>query len=66
MSDISTQIETDSSKAKRMKAGQHEKENRSLDELIAADKYLSAKTATGSISATVRGIVSKMVPPGGH
>lgn len=66
MADLSTQIETDAATAKRMKAGDKEKESRPLSELIEADKYLANKSAVGSFAATFRGITSRITPPGGH
>lgn len=39
---------------------------RSLAELMEYEKHLAAKAATADISATVRGMFSKIVAPGGH
>ena len=62
MSDLSDQITTDAAKAKRLKAGDNEKENRPLSELIAADKYLSSQSAA---SGSRRGLIlNKLRPPG--
>ena len=40
--------------------------NRSLSELIEADKYLSGKTATQSPAAFLRKSILRIVPPGGN
>jgi len=39
---------------------------RSLTELMEYEKHLAAKTAAADMTATVRGMFSKIVPPGGH
>lgn len=63
MSTLSSQIETDAARAKRMKSGQMEKENRDLSELIEADQYLANQSA--NTSANRRGLViTKLRPPG--
>lgn len=40
--------------------------NRSLSELIEADKYLQGKKAVASPAAFLKGAIMKIVPPGGH
>lgn len=62
MADLSSEIETKAGKALRRKAGDVELEERSLEELIEADRYLASKTGT---SGTKRGIAFvKLKPPG--
>jgi hypothetical protein len=39
---------------------------RSLTELMEYEKHLAAKTAAADMTATVRGMFSKIVAPGGH
>jgi hypothetical protein len=39
---------------------------RSLTELIEYEKHLAGKAATADMGATVRGMFSKIVAPGGH
>ena len=39
---------------------------RSLTELMEYERHLAAKAATADMAATVRGMFSKFVPPGGH
>jgi len=39
---------------------------RSLTELMEYEKHLAAKAATANMGATVRGMFSKIVAPGGH
>jgi hypothetical protein len=39
---------------------------RSLTELIEYEKHLAGKTAAANMAATVKGMFSKIVPPGGH
>jgi hypothetical protein len=39
---------------------------RSLTELMECEKHLAAKAATADMGATVRGMFSKIVAPGGH
>lgn len=39
---------------------------RSLAELIEYEKHLAGKTAAANMTATVRGMFSKIVPPGGN
>lgn len=61
MSDLSQQIETAASQPKSAQNGDQKVEARPLSELIAADKYLAAKTAAARAPAVV---FSKLVPPG--
>ena len=39
---------------------------RSLAELMEYEKHLAGKAAAANMAATVRGMFSKIVPPGGH
>jgi hypothetical protein len=39
---------------------------RSLAELIEYEKHLAGKTAAANMAATVKGMFSKIVPPGGN
>ena len=39
---------------------------RSLAELMEYEKHLAGKAAAANMPATVRGMFSKIVPPGGH
>ena len=39
---------------------------RSLKELMEYENHLAAKAATAAMGATVRGMFSKIVAPGGH
>tara|TARA_R110000822_G_scaffold3098_2_gene14081 strand:- start:148 stop:348 length:201 start_codon:yes stop_codon:yes gene_type:complete len=39
---------------------------RSLAELMAYENHLASKAASANMAATVRGMFSKIVPPGGH
>lgn len=62
MADLSSNIETDASKAKRSKSGDLEIERRSIQEQIDADRYLASKTSTAGAK---RGIAFvKLKPPG--
>lgn len=63
MSDLSTTIETKAAKARRKKSGDVEMEERSVAELIEADRYLAAKTA--SASGKKFGIAFVKLKPGG-
>lgn len=63
MSTLSNQIETDAAKAKKLKSGDFEKENRPLAELIEADRYLAEQAAV--TAANRRGVIlTKLRPPG--
>jgi hypothetical protein len=67
MSDLTTQITSDAAKSQSTTADGVSVSRRSLNELIEADKYLAAKDATApaNMAATIRGMMFKMVPPGG-
>lgn len=66
MSDISDRIEADALKPQSSSVDGTSVTRRSLSEQIAADKYLADKSASADMAATVRGMFSKIVPPGGH
>jgi len=68
MSDLTTQIETQAEKTQATSADGVSVSRRSLTDLIEADKHLRATEATkpANISATIRGMMLKIVPPGGH
>jgi len=66
MSDISDRIEADALKPQSSSVDGTSVTRRSLSEQIAADKYLADKAASADMAATVRGMFSKIVPPGGH
>lgn len=66
MSDISDRIATDALKSQATTSDGVSITRRSLTEQIAADKYLRDVSATADMAATVRGMFSKIVPPGGH
>lgn len=61
MADLSSEIEAAAAQPVEVQNGDQKVKARSLDELIAADKYLAAKAA----AATSPGVrFSKLVPPG--
>lgn len=66
MSDLTPQIEADAAKAKMLRSENFEQEQRPLTELIAADRYLASKAAAANVTGALKGIITRMVPPGGH
>lgn len=69
MSDLSTQIATDAAKAASTSADGISVSRRSLTDQIAADKYLASVEATKSgakRTASLKSMISRIVPPGGH
>lgn len=66
MSEISDQLAAEALKAQTVSNDGVTVSRRSLSELIAYEKHLAAQTATASPAATFRGMIMKMVPPGGH
>jgi hypothetical protein len=66
MTELSDRIEADASKPQSMASDGKSVTNRSLQDQIAADKYLREVegTAPQNIAATLRGICLKIVPPG--
>lgn len=61
MTDLSTQIETAAGQPAEVQNGDQKVKARTLDEIIAADKYLAAKTAVASRPGV---LFSRIVPPG--
>lgn len=61
MTDLSTEIATAATTPKSVQNGDQKAESRPVADLIAADKYLAAKTA---VATNPRVIFNKLVPPG--
>lgn len=61
MADLTTQIETAAGQPVEVQNGDQKVKGRTLDELIAADKYLAAKQAVASRPGV---LFSRIVPPG--
>lgn len=68
MSDLTDQIATDAAKPQATTADGVSITRRSLQELADADAYTRAAEATrpANMAATLRGMMFKIVPPGGH
>ena len=66
MSAISDQLAAEALKAQTVSNDGVTVSRRSLTELMEYEKHLAAKTATADMPATVRGMFSKLVAPGGH
>jgi len=66
MSELSDQIAADALKAQSTSVDGVSVSRRSLADQIAADKYLADKAATSDMSSAIRGMIFKIVPPGGH
>ena len=68
MSDLSDQIAEDALKPQSTTADGVSVTRRTLTEQIAADKYAREATATdpANMAATLRGMMFKIVPPGGY
>ena len=66
MSEISDQLAAEALKAQTVSNDGVTVSRRSLTELMEYEKHLAAKAATADIGATVRGMFSKIVAPGGH
>lgn len=66
MSDITDKIELDALKAQAVSADGISTSRRSLSEMIAADKYIAARTAATDPAGTLRAMIVEVIPPGGH
>jgi hypothetical protein len=66
MPDLSTNIASEAAKAASTAVDGVSVSRRALGDIIEADKYLASKAASRSMAATVRGMFSRVVPPGGH
>lgn len=64
--DLSDQIAEDATRSQNVTHGGKSVTRRSLKEQIEADKYLAQKSAAQNMAATVKGMFSRIVPPGGH
>ena len=66
MSEISDQLAAEALKAASVSNDGVTVSRRSLTELMEYENHLAAKAATADMPATVRGMFSKLVAPGGH
>lgn len=66
MSDLSSNITSEAAKAASTSVDGVSVSRRALSDIIEADKYLASKAASRDMAATVRGMFSRVVPPGGH
>lgn len=66
MSSIEDQLAAEALKAASVTNDGVTVSRRPLSELIEYENHLAAKTATADMASTVRGMFSKIVPPGGH
>ena len=66
MSEISDQLAAEALKPHTVSNDGVTVSRRSLTELMEYEKHLAAKAATADMGATVRGMFSKIVAPGGH
>lgn len=64
--DLSHQIAEDATRSQNVTHDGISITRRSLKDQIEADKYLAQKSAAQNMGATIKNMISRIVPPGGH